>query len=120
MKKPQKPSTAKARATKSGKESASGRTASRRRPANSTANALKGTPAPRAKTTKTEQCLALLTAADGATIDELMVATAWQAHSVRGFLAGTIKKKLGMVLESKKAEDGVRRYFVVKSEACQR
>ena len=66
---------------------------------------------------KLQKCLTLLRSADGATIEELMVATAWQAHSVRGFLAGTVKKKLGLNLESKKAEDGVRRYFIVKTEA---
>lgn len=66
---------------------------------------------------KLQKCLTLLSSADGATIEELMIATASQAHSVRGFLAGTVKKKLGLTLESKKAEDGVRRYFVVKSEA---
>lgn len=66
---------------------------------------------------KLQKCLTLLKSADGATIEELMVATAWQAHSVRGFLAGTVKKKLGLTLDSKKAEDGVRRYFVMKPEA---
>lgn len=46
-----------------------------------------------------------------------MAATGWQAHSVRGFLAGTVKKKLNLVLESNKAADGVRRYHVVKAGA---
>ena len=66
---------------------------------------------------KLQKCLTLLRSVDGATIEQLMVATAWQAHSVRGFLAGTVKKKLGLKLDSKKAEDGVRRYFIVKTEA---
>lgn len=66
---------------------------------------------------KLQKCLTLLSSADGATIEELMIATAWQAHSVRGFLAGTVKKKLGLTLESKKAEDGARRYVIVKTGA---
>ena len=74
-------------------------------------------PSPRVKPTKTEQCLTLLSNLDGATIDELQTATGWQAHSVRGFLAGTVKKKLGLILDSKKAEDGVRRYRVVQAGA---
>lgn len=66
---------------------------------------------------KLQKCLTLLSSADGATIEELMIATAWQAHSVRGFLAGTVKKKLGLTLNSKKAADGVRRYVIVKTGA---
>ena len=42
-----------------------------------------------------------------------MQATAWQQHSVRGFLAGTVKKKLGLDLASSKAKDDVRRYRIV-------
>lgn len=64
-----------------------------------------------------EQCLKLLTAPDGVTIDELQATTGWQAHSLRGFLAGTVKKKLGLILDSKKAEDGVRHYRVVQAGA---
>ena len=59
----------------------------------------------------------LLRDLDGATIDELQTATGWQAHSVCGFLAGTVKKKLGLILDSKKAEDGVRRYRVAQAGA---
>ena len=61
--------------------------------------------------------LALPGKLDGAAIDELQTATGWQAHSVRGFLAGTVKKKLGLVLQSNKAEDGVRRYRVAQAGA---
>jgi hypothetical protein len=41
-----------------------------------------------------------------------MHATDWQQHSVRGFLAGTVKKKLGFPLTSLKPDDGVRRYRI--------
>lgn len=69
------------------------------------------------RSTKLQMCLSLLNTPDGATIDELQSATGWQAHSVRGFLAGTVKKKLGLELDSKKVDGGVRRYHVVKAEA---
>jgi hypothetical protein len=42
----------------------------------------------------------------------LMKATGWQAHSVRGFLSGTIGKKMGLTVISTKGEDGERSYSV--------
>jgi hypothetical protein len=59
---------------------------------------------------KTESVLALLRREGGVTAEELMSATGWQAHSVRGFLSGTIRKKMGLDLNSVKAEDGTRHY----------
>lgn len=59
---------------------------------------------------KAEKVLELLKRPNGATIKELLKATGWQAHSVRGFLSGTVGKKLGLKLESTKAEDGERTY----------
>jgi len=41
-----------------------------------------------------------------------MKATGWQPHSVRGFLSGTVSKKMGLVVVSTKAEDGERTYSV--------
>ena len=54
----------------------------------------------------------LLSQRDGATIPEMMEATGWQQHSVRGFLAGTVKKKLGFTLTSSKVEGELRRYRI--------
>ncbi len=68
-------------------------------------------PAPAAiATSKQQQCLDLLARRDGATMAELMTATEWQPHSVRGFLSGTVKKKLGLALNSSRDADGNRRY----------
>jgi hypothetical protein len=49
---------------------------------------------------------------EGASIEEMMQATDWQQYSVRGFLAGTVKKKLGFSLTSLKPNGGVRRYRI--------
>lgn len=65
-----------------------------------------------ARITKHDRILTLLTRRDGATIPEMMEASGWQQHSVRGFLAGTIKKKLGFTLTSSKAEGELRRYRI--------
>ena len=68
---------------------------------------------PRAeRVTKQERVLTLLSRTDGASIEEMMRATGWQQHSVRGFLAGTVKKKLGFPLTSSKPNDGARRYRI--------
>jgi hypothetical protein len=61
---------------------------------------------------KTGQILDLLKRSGGATLKELMKATGWQAHSVRGFLSGTLGKKMGLTVTSIKADDEERRYSV--------
>lgn len=61
---------------------------------------------------KKDTILALLRRKAGASIKDLIAATGWQAHSVRGFLSGTIKKKLGLKLSTEKLDSQDRRYFV--------
>ncbi|MER8626105.1 DUF3489 domain-containing protein [Mesorhizobium sp. M1143] len=74
-------------------------------------------PAPRnvTKPNKSDQVLKKLCLAKGATIEMLMEATGWQAHSVRGFLSAIVKKKLGLNLVSDVGKDGVRRYRIDNS-----
>ncbi|WP_395689409.1 DUF3489 domain-containing protein [Aestuariivirga sp.] len=63
---------------------------------------------------KSETIQAFLARPQGATISELSEATGWQAHSLRGFLSGTLKKKLGLRLDSSKGEGG-RRYRLTEA-----
>ena len=61
---------------------------------------------------KAAKVLDLLKRAGGASAKELMKATGWQPHSVRGFLSGTVSKTMGLVVTSTKGEDGERTYSV--------
>jgi Protein of unknown function (DUF3489) len=88
---------------------------SRRRATSAAANAKTPVKADKPKVervTKQEHVLTLLSQAEGASIEEMMQATDWQQHSVRGFLAGTVKRKLGFSLTSLKPNGGVRRYRI--------
>jgi hypothetical protein len=61
---------------------------------------------------KAAKILDLLKRPEGATLKGLMKATGWQTHSVRGFLSGTIGKKMGLKVASTKTEDGERTYSI--------
>jgi hypothetical protein len=49
---------------------------------------------------------------EGATLQEIMSATGWMAHSVRGFLSGALGKKMGITVESAKNDSGARVYRI--------
>lgn len=72
--------------------------------------ASKATPRAASRTTKQQTVIALLQRSGGATIAALCDATGWQKHSIRGFLAGQLKK-LGFRVRSEK-NDGVRSYSI--------
>jgi hypothetical protein len=67
---------------------------------------------PAGRATKTAKVLDLLKRSGGATLKEIMKATTWQSHSVRGFLSGTLRKKLGLRIDSFKGKNNERTYRV--------
>ena len=75
------------------------------------AEAAHATRTPRAGT-KQAALIAMLRAPDGATIEEITAATGWQAHTVRGAIAGALKKKLGLDVTSEKVEGRGRVYRI--------
>ena len=77
------------------------------------ATAKDATPTPR-DGSKKAIVLDMLKRPDGATLADIMSATDWQAHSVRGFISGSLGKKMGLTVESFKRPDGVRAYKVAQ------
>jgi Protein of unknown function (DUF3489) len=63
---------------------------------------------------KTSLVVAMMERKGGATLAEVMKATGWQAHSVRGFVSGTLGKKMGLTVNSAKRDDGERVYSIGK------
>lgn len=100
---PKKPRTAARRANaappkaSSGREAAGGNQAAKGRKRAATAP-------------KTTKILALLGRPRGASVKELMKATGWRPHSVRGFLSGVVAKRMGLKIRSTQDESGERRY----------
>lgn len=84
--------------------------------AEATWQAVQETPRVRADS-KQAQVIALLQRPQGTSIAEIMALTGWQAHSIRGLFAGTLKKR-GIVVSSEKAEDSERVYRVAAPEAA--
>ena len=62
---------------------------------------------------KQAEVIEMLRQPQGATISAIMKVTGWQQHSIRGFFAGIVRKKLGLKLESQKPNDGDRLYRIV-------
>lgn len=75
---------------------------------------LRSKPRPQGATggSKAGALIDLLKRSNGATIDELTAAVGWQSHSVRGFLSGTVTKKMKLKLQSRKRKDGLRVYRI--------
>jgi Protein of unknown function (DUF3489) len=70
------------------------------------------TPADPRPNTKQAQVINLLRRSKGATIEQVMEVTGWQAHSVRGVMSGALKKKLGLKIVSEKTEGRDRVYRI--------
>ncbi len=73
--------------------------------------------APETKTSKIDQVVELLRRPQGATIEAMIAATGWQAHTVRGAMSGALKKKAGLTVTSDKV-DGVRTYRIAGEAAA--
>ncbi len=102
--------------TKSRERPGRAKRSSSKKAAAPSAKATKASPGRRNPHSKQDQIVALLRQPGGATLDALVKATGWQKHSVRGFLAGTVRKKLKLPLLSEKI-DGIRTYRIGASRA---
>ncbi|KPL66738.1 hypothetical protein SZ64_00635 [Erythrobacter sp. SG61-1L] len=88
------------------------------RTAGTAAKTTRAAATPKAKAlSKGDTLVAMLSKPAGATIAAMMEATGWQQHSVRGFLAGTVRKKLSHELVSQK-EDAGRVYRIIAGKAA--
>ena len=90
---------------------AKGKAGKKAAPAKKAPKSAKNAPSARGGS-KTATILELLKRPGGVTAKELLKATGWQPHSLRGFLSGTVGKKMGLTVTSTKGEDGERSYSV--------
>ncbi len=97
--------------TKSSERPGRAKRSSSKKAAAPTAKATKASSGRPSPDTKQDRVVALLQQPGGAALDVLVDATGWQKHSVRGFLAGTVRKKLKLALISEKI-DGIRTYRI--------
>lgn len=63
-------------------------------------------------TSKRDVVIKLLQRKSGATLADMAKKTGWQPHTVRGFLSSTVRKKLGLSIETELLRDGKKRYFL--------
>ena len=87
-------------------------------PASETTDAPANPKTPRVReNSKQAQMIEMLKRPDGATLNQLVEATGWQAHTVRGAMAGSLKKKLGLTITSDK-ESGQERTYRISTEGA--
>ena len=65
--------------------------------------------------TKQAMLIAMLQAPEGAAMDEIVAATGWQAHTVRGAMSGALGKKLGLIVSSAKEDGRGRVYRIIET-----
>ena len=106
---------------------ATAREGGKKRKAPKAASGKKPTPAPKSgkkarqggkearEGSKKAEVLELLRRKQGVTLAEIMKATGWQKHSVRGFLSGAVGKKMGLEVTSFRNDDGERTYKVASA-----